>query len=259
MKRKYDIKWEDSVDSTNNEALARIHDTDVLSVLAAREQTSGRGQRGNVWKTVPGQNLTFSIMLKFGTGLLPPFPAIRQFRLSQAAALSVVSFLKDNGIAAKIKWPNDIYAGNLKICGILIENSVSGAELRHSIIGIGLNVNQKEFPADLPNPTSMSIETGKEYPCLDIMLEKYITEFDRWLDMVLSDASATELAGIYGQNLYGDGKTMEYRDTGSGERFSARISGVTETGMLRLEDISGQIREYAFKEVELSLAKRASV
>ena len=149
MAKKHDIIWLESIDSTNEECRRRISDIDNLSVVAALSQTSGKGQRGNVWLSESGQNLTFSIVLKFpAKGLkaeMEPMLAYDQFVLSEITSLAIVDLLADFGIEAKIKWPNDIYIGDRKICGMLIENSLRGEWIQHSIIGIGLNVNQRNL------------------------------------------------------------------------------------------------------------------
>ncbi len=150
MAKKHDIIWLDSIDSTNEEAKRHISDIDNLSVLSAYEQTEGRGQRGNTWTSTPGENLMFSIVLKN-----PKISARDQFSINEITSLSVVDFLSQHGISARIKWPNDIYVGSKKICGILIENSLRGSDISSSIIGIGLNINQRNFDVNLPNPTSM--------------------------------------------------------------------------------------------------------
>ena len=173
MKNKTDIIWLDSIDSTNEEARRRILTLDNLSVLSALEQTGGRGQRENKWHSAPNQNLTFSIILK-----QPPIKAADQFCISEITAVTLVQFLSEYGIIADIKWPNDIYVGEKKICGILIENSLKGQSIDWSIIGIGLNVNQFNFPVNLPNPTSMFICTQEKSPySLDELLGKYVDMF----------------------------------------------------------------------------------
>ena len=154
-----DIIWLERVDSTNDEARRHISEIDNLSVVSALEQTKGRGQRGNRWSSQPGENLTFSLVVKDFR-----IKANEQSAISQATALSLVDLLSRHEIKARIKWPNDIYAGDEKICGILIENSLKGSEIDWSIIGIGLNVNQTAFPEDLPNPTSMKLCTGNSNP-----------------------------------------------------------------------------------------------
>ena len=219
MSKKHDIIWLQSVDSTNEEAKRHISDIDNLSVLSAWEQTAGRGQRGNTWTSAPGENLMFSIVLKFsdkpdfgaGSACLPHFPAREQFVLNEITSLSVVDFLSLHGISARIKWPNDIYVGSKKICGILIENSLRGSVVSSSIIGIGLNINQRNFNVNLPNPTSMVIEKGdtchSETPlchserseesfdlssCLNDFMDIFKTYVDRFLSATgTSSARAT--------------------------------------------------------------------
>lgn len=159
MESKTDIIWLERVDSTNDESRRHISEIDNLSVVSALEQTKGRGQRGNRWSSQPGENLTFSLVVKDFR-----IKANEQSAISQATALSLVDLLSRHEIKARIKWPNDIYAGDEKICGILIENSLKGSEIDWSIIGIGLNVNQTAFPEDLPNPTSMKLCTGNSNP-----------------------------------------------------------------------------------------------
>ena len=159
MESKTDIIWLERVDSTNDEARRHISEIDNLSVVSALEQTKGRGQRGNRWSSQPGENLTFSLVVKDFR-----IKANEQSAISQTTALSLTDLLSRHEIKARIKWPNDIYAGDEKICGILIENSLKGSEIDWSIIGIGLNVNQTAFPEDLPNPTSMKLCTGNSNP-----------------------------------------------------------------------------------------------
>lgn len=159
MESKTDIIWLERVDSTNDEARRHISEIDNLSVVSALEQTKGRGQRGNRWSSQPGENLTFSLVVKDFR-----IKANEQSAISQTTALSLTDLLSRHEIKAHIKWPNDIYAGDEKICGILIENSLKGSEIDWSIIGIGLNVNQTAFPEDLPNPTSMKLCTGNSNP-----------------------------------------------------------------------------------------------
>ena len=153
---KASIRWLDEVDSTNEVVLRGIAGIDNLSVVAARSQREGRGQRGNKWLSAAGENLTFTICVKEAAGKAP------LVRLNEMAALSVRDYLRERGIAAVIKWPNDIYVGVRKICGILVENRLTSAEV-HSAIGIGLNMNQTRFPGELVNPTSMTGLTGLTY------------------------------------------------------------------------------------------------
>jgi BirA family biotin operon repressor/biotin-[acetyl-CoA-carboxylase] ligase len=180
MKSNYDIIWLNSVDSTNDEAKRRIPELDNLAVLSAVSQTKGRGQRSNTWLSEPGKNLLMSIVLKYAphgesTSASLAVQAYDQQVISQITSLALVDLLAAHEIEAKIKWPNDIYVGNKKICGILIENTVLGKWMTSSIIGIGLNVNQRSFDAKLPNPTSMVLcSDGNEE---DFNIEDLLDEF----------------------------------------------------------------------------------
>lgn len=180
MKSNYDIIWLNSVDSTNDEAKRRIPELDNLAVLSAVSQTKGRGQRSNTWLSEPGKNLLMSIVLKYAphgesTSDSLAVQAYDQQVISQITSLALVDLLAAHEIEAKIKWPNDIYVGNKKICGILIENTVLGKWMTSSIIGIGLNVNQRSFDAKLPNPTSMVLcSDGNEE---DFNIEDLLDEF----------------------------------------------------------------------------------
>ena len=163
------IIWYDETDSTNSEAVRRLGELDNMSVIAARCQTAGRGKGTRKWLAAPGENLTFTIVLKFsdgcaGNGFLPQFPASCQMLLSAAAAASAVNFLAGFGISAWVKWPNDVYVGGSKICGILIEHKTAGNMLKSSIIGVGINLNQTLFPPELVNPVSVAVLTGKRHP-----------------------------------------------------------------------------------------------
>lgn len=155
------IIWLDSVDSTNNELARHIADLDNLSVVAAREQTAGRGQGDHKWSSVPGENLTFSVLLKFPP--MEPVEPSQLLLLTQMITCAIREYLLEKGVDTRIKWHNDIYAGDRKICGILIENTFEGASLRSCIAGVGLNINQAVFPEDLPNPVSLSMLTGLKY------------------------------------------------------------------------------------------------
>ncbi len=152
----------DRVSSTNtvlSEMLSNSKPLDDGSVILADEQSQGRGQQGSFWEASPHKNITLSILYK------PEFLTIeKQFYLSIAISLGISDFL-DELLQQKsqIKWPNDIYFGNYKIAGILIENTLMNNHLRTSIIGIGLNVNQIEFQSDAPNPCSMKGISGTEF------------------------------------------------------------------------------------------------
>ena len=186
MTKKHDIIWIDETDSTNNEAARHIHELDNLSVLSARRQVSGRGQGDHVWLSEPDMNLTFTVVLKYNLpddvcdeGLFPLFPAKDQKCISDITTASVLEFLSRHGIDGRIKLPNDILVDGKKICGILIEHSVRGRHLVHTIVGIGLNVKQRNFDVSIPNATSMALLTDekKDPAHAEPDLRSYLEEF----------------------------------------------------------------------------------
>lgn len=282
MTKMYDIMWLDSVDSTNSEAKRRISDIDNLSVLSALSQSEGRGQKGNKWSSVPGENLTFSIVLKFGeqtvgkagpgvaenaglsvAGKLQLVVAAReQFVLTEITSLSIVEFLSRHGIKAKIKWPNDIYVGDKKICGVLIENSLRGENLSSSIIGIGLNINQRNFDVNLPNPTSMVLETDFEED-IRSCLEEFMGIFQDYLEYSLPNLRERYLSYLWRHNIparYIDqtlqSQPLQADSEGElpGREFTGIIRGLSPIGHLVVEDIEkGELKEFAFKEISYIL------
>lgn len=167
MKQSYgksSIEWLDEIDSTNSELRRRLQSLDNLSVIAARYQTAGRGQGTHTWLSPEDENLTFSILLRFGKGGIAQLPATEAIRITQAATLSIRSFLLSEGVQSRIKWPNDIWVADRKICGMLIENILDGPNVAFSIVGIGVNLNQQCFDPALPNPVSLAQLTGRRYP-----------------------------------------------------------------------------------------------
>ncbi len=151
--------WKETLDSTNNECRRLLDALDNLSYVAARCQTDGRGQGDHRWCSAPGQNLTFSILFKHGGRLA----AADEVALTHCVTLGILAYLEGKGVQARIKWPNDIWVSGRKLCGILIEHSLSGRSVQWSIAGIGLNLNQTEFPVDIPNPTSLRALTGRVF------------------------------------------------------------------------------------------------
>ena len=165
------MQQHDLVDSTNNQAKILLSKSKPVegTVIIAHTQQQGKGQYGNNWETVGGQNLTFSIIL------YPKFvPASRQFLLSQAVALGIRDALEPYlPQPAYIKWPNDIISSDKKICGVLIENSLQGNILADSVIGIGVNVNQSDFDG-LPHAASLHTLTGRNF-YLDRVLHRILS------------------------------------------------------------------------------------
>ena len=256
MTKKHDIIWLDSVDSTNNEAKRRIDSLDNLSVLSAFNQTSGRGQRGNTWSAASGENLTFSIVMKYGHDVLGNLPAVRaidQFVISEIAALSVVDFLASHGICAKVKWPNDIYVGDRKICGILIEHSVRETLLSSTIVGIGLNVNQRNFDVNLPNPTSMALCDPYCHSSFSLtsLLEEFMDIFSSYCSRFINITGGyARLRKLYLSQMWRMETEARFIDLRSSEEFTGRIKGLSDIGCLLIEDTKkGELKEFAFKEI----------
>lgn len=247
------VKWFDEVDSTNSRMAADKSLLDDFTTYAAKAQSAGRGQKGNGWHSAKGENLTFSTLLK------PEWlPVPEQFAISQAAALAVVDYLADKKVSAKIKWPNDIYVGERKICGILIENSLAGEHLSASITGIGLNLNQTAFPTTLPNPVSLKTVTGGDYNPEEELVRLLAFLRERY-ESTRSPRSRNSLDVEYMESMFRRGEwhnfeRMEESDVPvekrKGHLFSARILGVDSSGKLLLEDRSGIVESYAFKEIK---------
>ena len=156
-----DILWLETADSTNSVLRRQISGLDNLSIIAAREQTAGRGQGSHTWFATPGENLTFRILYRFENEFA--LAAADAILITQVTTLALRDYLLGHGVETRIKWPNDIWAGDRKICGILIENSLTGGFIRESIVGIGLNINETGWPEDLPNPVSLRELTGKTF------------------------------------------------------------------------------------------------
>jgi BirA family biotin operon repressor/biotin-[acetyl-CoA-carboxylase] ligase len=231
------------VESTNNYAnhlvlsKAAGHGTVVL----AQHQKMGRGQQGNHWESEFGKNLLMSIIL------FPHFlHAAKQFYLSKIISMALVGFLKTEAENVSVKWPNDIYIRNKKVAGILIENSIKANHLDSSIIGIGLNLNQKVFISDAPNPVSLKQITGKDYHVEEVAL-KIRELLDYWFEKLQAE-NFNEIDSNYFNQLYRRDEWAMFAKHGI--QFEGRITGTGEFGQLILEERNGSLSEYMFKEVE---------
>jgi BirA family biotin operon repressor/biotin-[acetyl-CoA-carboxylase] ligase len=245
MAKRSPILWLEETDSTQNVFLGHISEYDNMSVAAAKFQTAGRGQRGNRWLAGKGENLTFSMLLKFGKEGFPFLKATDQFRITVAATLGIVSYLDAGGIESTVKWPNDIYIRNRKVCGMLMENQLEGPDIISSVAGIGLNVNQKDFPPQLPNPTSMSLQTGKKYILEDELEKLYV----HLCDSFAANLNDEDAFGEYESRLYRKGVFNEYVRCSDGTYFEGRIVGVDQSGRLIVENRKGELETFAFKEI----------
>ena len=220
------------------------------TVVLADFQSAGRGQRGNTWESEAGKNMLMAMLVR-----LPSFAAKSQFFISEAVSLALVSLLRSEaGLEARIKWPNDIYVGDEKITGILISHSLQCGEsgealIAHSVIGVGLNVNQQEFLSDAPNPVSMLRLTGRGYD-VERLTRRLAALIRANLDR-LNAGEADALHAEYMSALWrGDSQPHPFYDVASGQRFEATVYAVEPLGHLVLRTTpDGALRRYAFKEV----------
>ena len=231
------------VDSTNDQAKILLSKSKPVegTVIIAHTQQQGKGQFGNNWATVGGQNLTFSIIL------YPKFiPANRQFLLSQAVALGIRDGLEPYlPQPTYIKWPNDIISSDKKICGVLIENSLHGNKLADSIVGIGINVNQADFDG-LPHAASLHTLTGRIFD-LDKVLHRVLSCIEGYYLLLLASRDAN-VESTYLKHLYLLNRPATFE--ASGELFEGSIRGIDESGRLLVEGASG-IKPYGLKEITL--------
>lgn len=233
--------------STNTYAAVLLKDEnpDEGTVIQAGFQSAGRGQAGNTWESEKDKNLLFSVILY--PGQIEP---AEQFLISQFVSLAVSEITEQKtGRKSYIKWPNDIYSGNDKIAGILIENSVIGNRIGHSVAGIGYNVNQMNFGRSIKNACSLRSLTGKEHDT-GTLLKELLSALDGW----------------YRQLLYGDRQLLEkeylsrlykydewFPFKASCGHFTGKIKGITPEGRLVIVTRENKSLEFSFKELEYGL------
>lgn len=231
-----------TVSSTNTylKELSENRDLEEGTVVAAEEQTSGKGQRGNSWESEPEKNILCSMLL------FPDFLPIKEnFLLSEIIALAVKKTLDMHTENIVIKWPNDIYRDEKKIAGILIENELLGSQYSKSIIGIGININQDFFNENVPNAVSLKQITNFEFD-LNTLLRELIDNILFWYEK-LRQGESDLIENEYRQSLYRKTGFHLYADkTGS---FRAKIEKIGRDGFLHLITDEGEKRKYMFKEV----------
>lgn len=214
-------------------------------VIVADNQTFGKGQRGNVWESKKGENLTFSLFLK------PEIKATNQFQLSKLISVAIIDFLDYKAVNdTKIKWPNDILVGKKKIAGILIENTIRENVLAESVVGIGLNVNQSDFNESVKNATSLKKElcNSTEFNLKSILDELLIFIDKRYLQF--KKGNDTNINQLYLDRMYGYQKSMNLNL--KNELITGEILGVANSGKLLLK-ISGKEIEVDLKQIEFVL------
>lgn len=235
----------DATDSTNSylKELIREGESQNWTVVSTSEQTRGRGQQGAVWFSDAGKNLTFSILIK-GIGL----KARDQFLLNCAISHGIFKVMDACEIPRlKVKWPNDIMSGSSKLAGILIENSLINDNIAQSVVGIGLNVNQEEFPSSLPYAVSMKQLTQQHY-ALDGILEQLVGSIKAEIGLI-ENGKYEILRANYQQHMYRRKSAHMFRMPG-GDPFMAQIQGTTESGLLILRKEDDSLAHFAFKEIE---------
>jgi BirA family biotin operon repressor/biotin-[acetyl-CoA-carboxylase] ligase len=238
----------DTIDSTNNYAMEQVNSGQIShgTTWFAMEQTAGKGQRGKQWLSPPGENIMLTVALQPNT-----LPLSRQFMLSVAVALGASDFFgKYAGDETRIKWSNDIYWRDRKAGGILIENVLRGSTWQYAITGIGININQVQFPEHLPNPVSLRQITGRSWD--SIALAKELCQcLAPWLQQ-LHPAHYNELLEQYKSRLFRLDEQGLYRI--QGEYFQGIIRDVLPDGKLCLEK-NGAILQLDFGEVEFVIAR----
>ena len=215
-------------------------------------QIAGRGQAGNSWESEAGKNLLFSALLRY-----EGIHAAKQWRLSMLVAVALwdtlAKYLPQEQLT--IKWPNDIYFGDKKLVGILIENSLSGQYVGYSIAGIGVNVNQTQWLSSAPNPISMKEITGEKYD-VEVLMNEWICSMKSW-----ELRTTEEIKVAYMQHLYRSEGWHEYMERevnitptsiaqkGVENAFLAQFIGITEQGELMLRLQNNEEKKYHFKQI----------
>lgn len=234
-----------AIDSTNTylKKLAKKTRLPDETVVITNHQVSGRGQMGNGWLSREGQSLTFSMFKEFD-GL----SIEHQFMISMATSLGILEALKGLNVPAiSIKWPNDILSAKSKVGGILIENVLEGSFLKYCVIGIGLNVNETDFP-NLPKASSLKLETGKGFTLEEVLQEIVENIYKKLRKLNYNDFLV--LKEEYEDNLF-QKDSISVFETPEGLRFNGIIKGVSDIGELLVETENNLLRKFQLKEVSL--------
>lgn len=265
----------EEIESTNMWMKQNIDRLKPLSIVTADFQTAGRGQRGNTWESERGKNLLMSLLIA------PKYlPAREQFIISKMVSVAlcrVLQAIMPDGLNIEIKWPNDIYISRKKVCGMLIENALGqNGMIQHSVVGIGLNVNQTDFHSDAPNPASLvsfirensqtghTVDDSHPSPFQPLELAERIRQaVAEYLDKGFGKAATAELDNEYWLNLRGRGEYLRYavltpscspaptalRDAPGHEIIEATIENVASDGRLDMLLRDGGRRSFYFKEI----------
>jgi BirA family biotin operon repressor/biotin-[acetyl-CoA-carboxylase] ligase len=230
--------------STNSyaiELLSKEHPEEGC-VIITDYQTQGKGTDTNTWESEKGKNLTFSLIL------YPKLAADQQFLLNKAISLGIYDFLVKEipGHKISIKWPNDLYVEDQKVCGILIQNAVMGNKLQYMVAGIGLNVNQTLFISDAPNPVSLKMITSLEYNLDEILQKLLYSILERYTH--ISPETAGKIESDYQTVLYRQGEWHDY--IVKGVKVFSKITGTNAYGQLLLKNQTGKTIVCDLKEVK---------
>lgn len=242
------LEFIDQVESTNTYLMQQVASGRTLPQLhtvICREQTAGRGMRGNTWTSRPGDSLTFSFLLR--SDLLQ---GKEQFAVSELAAWAVLRTFaaymnEEQRTQLRVKWPNDIFYGDRKLAGILIEHSLTGSRVDYSVVGIGMNINDESFPPELPIAISLRMITGRALMPIEVLIRLH-SELNALLpDFLLGRYQ--EVHRQYMKYLYRREGFHPFTDIHG--QFRAQIKDVTPEGRLVLQREDSWERAYAFKEV----------
>ena len=241
---KFNLIKLDAIGSTNDWLKNKLQSGNCKDgdVAWTKNQTKGRGQHSNVWLSDTHKNLTFSVFKRF-SGL----NSVESFLINCAVTLAIIDTLeKFKTPNLKIKWPNDILSVNKKIGGVLIENMIMGKKLNGSIIGIGINVNQKSF-IGLPSAGSMFLQTNKKYE-LNKVFEELLNTLDYFFDL-LNKPHKVQLLSAFEKSIYKKGEWCHFKsDKG---KFFGKIIGINNEGLLMIEKKSNKVAKYSNGTVEM--------
>lgn len=235
----------DAIDSTNTylKQLSKNADTKNWTVVTTEFQTLGRGQMQTEWLSDKGKNLTLSVLIRFDD-----FKASNQFYLNYAISLGIFNALKSYDLPQlKIKWPNDILSASKKVVGILIENSLKSDNIYQTIIGIGLNVNQDNFPKTLPKAISMKQILKRDFNRDEILIK--IVDSIKTQVAILNQGKFELLYQNYEKALFKKDQVQMFENINQ-QKFMGKIIGVSKEGKLCVELEDEQIKEFGFKEVK---------
>jgi BirA family biotin operon repressor/biotin-[acetyl-CoA-carboxylase] ligase len=232
------------IPSTNSYAIDLLSKTSPPegTCIFADYQSAGRGQIGRYWHSEAGKNLLISYIF-----YPESLDLSLQFYLNIMSGLALLETVKPYFPGVKLKWPNDIYAGDRKLAGILVQNVLRGQHIRATVVGIGLNVNEIQFPAEIPNPVSLAQLTGSETNLSQIrmQLSKKLEQYF----LILKKGKYDHMMAEYRKNLYRIHKESLFTDA-DGMSFAGSIAGVDEQGRLQIIHAeNGQQVTYNFREV----------